>query len=128
MTRLDHERVTELFLKCLFQEGEDSSNRVRAEGITLKVGFHPVRLEGHKREISELLDELPDEFKSSGGEGMSFLQACNDRHGNQWTGLHHVMEQLFLLGIAIGKVKCLTPREVWKALPGGMPFYAVQTG
>jgi len=35
------------------------------------------------------------------------------------------MEKLFLLGLAIEKVKCLMPREVWPALPGGMPYYVI---
>ena len=121
---LDPQRVEAIFLDCLFQEGEDVSNRVEAEGMAT-VGFHPGRLEGHKAEIEALLDELPDEFKQSGGGGMSFLNACMDRHGNQWTGLHQRMEQLFLLGIAIGKAKLLVPRRMWAVLPGGMPYYVI---
>ena len=96
-----------------------------AEGITLSVGFHPERLDSHEKEIVALLDELPDVFKTSTGGGMSFLQACNDKHGNQWTGLHQRMEQLFLLGIGIGKVKLCLPRDMWAMLPGGMPYYTI---
>jgi hypothetical protein len=73
-----------------------------------------------------MLAELPDMFKESGGGGWSFLNACDDRHGNQWTGLHQRMEQLFQLGIGIDKVECQLPREVWPALPGGMPYYIVK--
>jgi len=122
---IDPERVNAIFMDCLFKEGEDTSNHVKAEGITQNVGFHPDRLESHKAEIEEMLDELPDEFKESSGGGMSFLNACNDKHGNQWTGLHQRMDQLFQLGTAISKVKCLMPREMWSVLPGGMPYYAV---
>jgi len=68
---------------------------------------------------------LPEQFKGSAGGGWSFLNACDDKHGNQWTDLHLRMEQLFQLGIGIGKVKCLMPRAMWSALPGGMPYYAV---
>jgi hypothetical protein len=78
----------------------------------------------HKK-IETMLDELPDEFKKTGGGGMSFLNACNDKHGNQWTDLHQRMEQLFQLDIGIGKVKCLMPREMWGILPDGMPYYVV---
>lgn len=63
-------------------------------------------------------------MKSSGG-GWTFLNACHDRHGNLWTGFHRRMEELFMLGLAIGKVHCLFPRDLWDALPGGMPFYMV---
>jgi hypothetical protein len=125
MSPLNAERVEQVFLDCLFKEGEDTTNHVKAEGIVRNVGFHPERLTSHKEEISAMLDELGDEFKKSGGGGMSFLNACNDRHGNQWTGLHLRMEQLFQLGVGIGKVECLMPRAMWSALPGGMPYYVV---
>jgi hypothetical protein len=125
VTKLDPGRVEAIFLDCLFKEGEDTREHVRAEGIVHNVGFHPNRLRGHKVEISELLDELPDEFKKTGGGGMSFLQACNDKHGNQWTGVHTQMEQLFQLGISVGKVECLMPKELWSVLPGGMPYYVI---
>lgn len=122
---LDQGRVNEVFLNCLFKDGEDTSKHVKAEGITRNVGFHPDRLEASRVEILAMLDELPNEFKESVGGGYSFLEACNDKHGNQWTGLHLRMEQLFQLGIGIGKVKCLLPREMWAVLPGGMPYYVV---
>ncbi len=125
VTKLDPQRVEAIFLDCLFKEGEDTSKHIKAEGVIRNVGFHPERLENHKAEIVAMLEELPDEFKESGGGGMSFLNACNDKHGNQWTGLHLRMEQLFQLGVGIGKAKSLMPREMWGALPGGMPYYVV---
>lgn len=125
ISKLDPQRVEAIFLDCLFRESEDTSQHVKAEGIFSNVGFHPERLARYKAEISALLDELPDEFKKTGGGGMSFLNACNDRSGNQWTGLHKRMEQLFQLGIGIGKVECLIPRKMWTTLPGGMPYFAV---
>lgn len=124
-TTIDPERVHAIFRDCLFKEGEDTSKHVKAEGITTNVGFHPERLNGHKAEIEAMLDELADDFKKSGGGGMSFLNACNDKHGNQWTGLHQRMEQLFQLGIGVGKAELLLPREMWGALPDGMPYYVV---
>ncbi|OGL24843.1 hypothetical protein A3A68_02525 [Candidatus Saccharibacteria bacterium RIFCSPLOWO2_01_FULL_48_13] len=125
-TILDPERVNVIFLDCLFKDYEDTSNMVVAEGIVDTVGFHPERLESHRDEIEALLMELPNEFMRSGGGGWSFLNACLDKHGNQWTGLHQRMGQLFQLGIGIGKVVCLTPRNMWFALPGGMPYYVIE--
>lgn len=122
MSKLSSEKVKEVFLDCLFQENEDKTNFVEVEGITFTAGFHPGRLENHQPEIVEMLDELPESFH----EGMSFLAACEDKHGEQWTGLHQIMEQLFLLGIGIGKVVCLLPREAWSVLPGGMPYYKLE--
>ncbi len=124
-TVLDPERVNAIFIDCLFRDGEDTSNHIKAEGIVSNVGFHPERLQSHRAEIEAMLDELPDKFKKSGGGGWSFLNACNDKHGNLWTGLHLRMEQLFLLGIGIGKVQYQMPREMWSVLPGGMPYVVV---
>ena len=124
-TTLNPAQVNAVFMDCLFKDGEDTSKHVKAEGITTTVGFHPERLESHKAEIEAMLDELPNEFKKSGGGGWSFLNACNDKHGNQWTGFHQRMEQLFQLGIGIGKVQSQLPREMWLALPGGMPYYII---
>ena len=57
---------------------------------------------------------------------MSFLDACMDKHGNQWTDFHQTMEQLVQLGIAIGEVEYCLPRDLWSALPGGVPFLVVK--
>ncbi len=124
-TKLTSDRVTKTFLDCLFKEGEDTSNHIKAEGIVTNVGFHPERLASHKSEVDEMLGELPKEFQKDSGGGWSFLNACNDKDGNQWTGLHRTMEQLFLLGIALERVKIQLPREVWSALPGGMPYLVI---
>lgn len=101
-------------------DGEPTDNAVMVKGITINIGFHPERLKAHREEISKFLDELPVEFK----DGYSFLGACIDKDGKQW-GEHHNVEQLMLLGIASGRVKLLLPRDLWKSLPGGMPYFIV---
>lgn len=122
---INPDKVNVIFIDCLSRKGEDASCTVTVEGIRSTVGFHPERLKRWEETIITLLEELPDDFRQSRGGGMSFLNACNDRHGNQWTGFHLRMEQLFQLGIAIGRVKCLLPREMWRVLPGGMPYYYI---
>lgn len=122
---LKADRVEEIFMECLFKDGELTESHIKAEGILNTVGFHPERLEGHKPEIAAMLNELPESFHRNTGGGMSFLAACDDKHGNQWTGLHMRMDQLFQLGIAAGYAKSLLPREMWSRLPGGMPYYVV---
>ena len=124
--KLNAKRVEEVFLDCLFRDVEDTSEYIEASGITCRVGFNPQRLEGYREEIKEMLGELPETFKRSVGGGWSFLQACDDRHGEQWTSFHLRMEQLFLLGIGIGLVKEALPRDMWKVLPGGMPYYIIE--
>jgi hypothetical protein len=127
MSVLTAERVERVFLESLFKDPvpEDVMDKaVVVKGIMMKVGFDPERLEQHRAEIEEMLGELPDSFKPQGGGGMSFLNACDDKHGHQW-GEHRNMEQLFMLGMGIGKVKLLTARNLWAVFPGGMPYYLV---
>jgi len=127
--KLNSDRVTKIFMDCLFQEEENKDNPVIAEGVVSTVWFHPIRLESYIDEIEEMLNELPEEFHEKTGGGWTFLNACNDKHGNQWTGVHKIMEQLFQLGIGIGKVECLTitviPRYLWVFLPGEVPYYTI---
>ena len=89
--------------------------------------FHSVRIAEHSNRIAALLAELPNEFQPGprGGGGWTFLNACNDRHGNLWTGDHATMEALFCLGIAAGRARWLMERDMWDVLPGGMPYVAV---
>lgn len=120
-------RVDEIFMDCLFKDEEPTEVHIVGEGIMVKSGFHPARLESHKEEIGKLLLELPDEFHSDKGGGMSFLNACMDRHENHW-GEHRSMDQLLTLGTATGLAKILVPREMWGMFPGGMPYFVVSAG
>ena len=92
------------------------------EGIVRNFVFHPERLKVHKAEIGQLLNDLPGTFK----EGWSFLQMCEDKYGQQWTGLHTIMEELMVLGIAVGMVEYCAPRDMWPALPGGVPYLRIK--
>ena len=122
---LNPQRVEEIFLDCLFQDGEDTSGAVTVEGIINNYGFHPDRLEGHREEMQALLEQLPDDFRESGGGGSSFLNACMDRNGELWTGMHQTMEQLMVLGIALKLASYTLPKSLWAALHGGMPYFTI---
>lgn len=123
--QLSPQRVEEIFLDCLPRDEEDGVPLVQVDGIVTSAAFNLARLDVYRNSIARLLGELPDEFIRGLGGGMSFLNACMDRHGDQWTGEHRTMDQLFLLGMATGLVTCLMGRELWDVLPGGMPYYAV---
>lgn len=120
-------KVQEVFLDCLCRE--DISNQITVDGIEHNFGFIPVKIEDNREAIKGMLKNLPMEFRDvdeKGGGGWSFLNACNDKNGNQWTGFHELMEKLFCLGIAAGYVTLLMPRELWSVLPGGMPYYTIK--
>jgi hypothetical protein len=124
MKKLTADNVAAVMEACLFTEAENHTDAVEVDGITHKVSFHPGRLEAHRQDIAELLSQLPDEFQAGKGGGMSFLNACMTKDGDQW-GEHMNMEQLMLLGMATKQVLYLMPRDLWSALPGGMPYFVV---
>jgi len=121
---LTSENVNKVFLDSLFRESEDTSKAVLADGVMQRSGFHPERLESHKKEIREMLECLPDTFQPGKGDGNSFLNACMTKDGDQW-GEHMNIEQLLLLGIATRQAAILLPRDMWDLLPGGMPYIGV---
>lgn len=119
-------KVDQLIRECLFKTDEPKENALVARMIRCEFGFHPGRIEERREEINKLLDQLPDQFHQDRGGGWSFLNACDDNKGRQWTGDHAMMEALFALGTAIGRVKALAPRNCWSLLPGGVPYYVVE--
>lgn len=121
--KLTAENVRAVMTNCLFLDGEDRSVYVQGDGVLTKFGFHPGRLAANRDSIMQLLNQLPDSFRDGGA---SFLQGCVDRFGEQW-GEHPNVEQLLALGHAAGYVKCLVPRQLWSQMPGGMPYFSVDT-
>lgn len=142
---LTADNVVEVFTDCLFTQEEmveiglehhtveeilamENPPFVVAGGIVNDVAFHPARLEGHRGEVREMLEQLPKEFQSAaagGGGGWSFLNMCQRNDGEQWTGLHRTQEHLATLAIALKEGAWLLPREMWEAFPGGMPYFGV---
>lgn len=125
---LTGENVSKTFLSLLFKEAEIPQAKVNAvpiEGVILRVGFNPERLKEKQTDIEQMLLQLPDQFMKSKGGGWSFLNACEDNKGSQWTGLHQTMDELLTMGLAINKVSFVMPREMWNFLPGGMPYFVV---
>lgn len=116
--------VHAIMTDCLFRDGEDTSDHVEAEGVTVTVGLHPDRLKAHTQEIMAELTDLPEMFYATTGGGWSFLNGCLDREGNQW-GEQFNVQELMLLGLAIGKVTYLLPRPYWEKMPGGVPYFVV---
>jgi hypothetical protein len=102
----------------------DQSDHVVGEAVMMKTGFHPGRLAEHKTEIMSMLLDLPSAFRRSDGGEWSFLNACMTRNDVQW-GEQRNVDQLLALGTATEQVSIVMPRELWSALPGGMPYFVV---
>ena len=116
------ELTSNAFMDCLFEEGEDTTNHVKVEGLTSMFGLHPQRLEEKRELVTVLLAELPAEFK----EGWSFLNLCTTKDGEQWTDMHLVCEQLVVMAIGLGLMEYCMPREMWVILPGGVPYLMIK--
>jgi hypothetical protein len=124
MKPLTADNVYTVFKKCLFKEGEPHTDPALVAGIVNRFGFHKGRLESNRAEILELLLQLPEQFHVDKGGGWTFLNACVTQTGEQW-GEHINIEQLLALGIATNQARYLMPRDMWKVLPGGMPYFVV---
>lgn len=123
-------RVEALYAECLAENLVETDPRyVITEGILNPTAFSAEKLEAHREEVTEMLSWLPlafrDDATAGGGGGWSFLNACEDREGNQWTGFHRTMDRLFQLGMGLGIARYLMGRDMWQAFPGGMPYVSV---
>lgn len=124
--------VDETVRYCLYLDEEIVDNKPPADAIivdaiTTKIAFNPVRITEKREVIREMLNEMDPSFHKQGGGGMSFLNLCNDKHGELWTGFHRTMAMLVALGIAAGMASYCLPREMWSAFPGGMPYVMIDT-
>lgn len=109
----------------IFEETNvDVSNR-KVNVLGRDLFFDILKLEKNKETIKELANQLPDSFMKSKGGGMSFLNACMDKTDCQWGEQTHVA-RLLALGMAIGYIEYCLPESMWKALPGGMPYFSVK--
>ena len=123
---LTSENVRTLFMDCLLnkKDGEEPPKETLVEGLVRKFVFRRDSIEKHANDIKDLLDQLPNQFTEDGGGGWTFLEMCTRKDGTQW-GEHRNCEELLCLGIASGWVKFLLPREIWGALPGGVPYFVI---
>ena len=112
--------VEKIFAACLQDEHLENDN----EPVDLIMHKAYLNTTGHEADIKDMLDQLEDSFKTTGGGGMSFLQACYTKAGIHW-GEHDNMAKLFGLGISAGLAKWTMPREMWDILPGAMPYVSI---
>lgn len=131
--KLTSENVSNTFKHCLWSEeeikelgGENQAieKSTCVTGISANYAFNSERLASSKNDIKLMLEQLPCVF----ADGMSFLNACDNKDGEMWTGSQKVMEEIFVLGMAAGFVKECFSRDMWPMLPGGVPYYIVDTG
>jgi hypothetical protein len=123
---INSDRVHEIFMDCLFNNDEDTTNHIRADGISLNIGFHPERIKLHEEEISVILNNLSEAFRDDCGGGASFFAGFKTKNNEIWTADPGRVEELFQLGIAIGRMICPIPQSIWHLLPNGIPYYILR--
>ena len=127
---LTSENIQAVLRDCLFRDEEitDPNNpppHVKCEGVMVRVGLHPERLESHREDVRSMLSQLPDEFMAGKGDGMSMLQMPFTKDGVQY-GEQRNADELFALGVGLGLTEFCLPRFMWAGLPGGMPYVVVK--
>lgn len=126
---LTGQNVAAAFKASLFEVApEDTSKACRAEGVVMKAGFEPSRLEAQRATVVAMITELQDPFFEDTGGGWSFLKLCERRDGEIW-GQHQDCDALLCLALALGLASyCIADRDMWAALPGGVPYIVFRRG
>lgn len=132
MPLIDPNRVNEVFLKCLLTQEEfvagngNPENVIEGHGVLEHAQFNHERLEEYREEVKAWLDNLPEQFHAKTGGGWTFLNLCQDKEENLWTGSHPICDQLIMLasGLKIGEI---LGREFADSLPGGVPYVVFNT-
>jgi len=93
---INESRVSEIYNNCLSNSG------IKAEGVFSTVFFNKEKIDEHRKEITEMLKQFPDELI----DGLHFLNLSYDKEGH-WTEHLVKVEQLVLLGIAIKKLSLI---------------------
>jgi len=124
--KLIAENVTKIFLASIYGNEKSNEQPIIVQGVKTKVALKPSKIEQHKEDIISMVDQLPDAFKEDKGGGMPFLELCHDNDGNQWTGLHVIMDQLVVLGQAVDKISFLVERKYWLGISGAMQYLVIK--
>jgi len=118
--------VHELMKLCLFKDAEldggPPKDAIFVQGIVQSFALHKGRIEENKDILRKLAKEIiKDEFLKNGGGGFTFLHLPQSRDGELWCE-QRTAEALFCLCKAAGFAEYCIPRDLWPALPGGVPY------
>lgn len=119
--KLTSENVETVLKDCL---GSNLEGDTLVDGLINKFSFSAPKILARDEDIRSMLADLPEQFDAAKGGGWSFLNACQTRAGDQWTGLHRDMEALICLGIAANRAGWQM-KEMADVLPGGVPYFYV---
>ena len=123
---IDAARVEAILKDCMYKEMAPENKYIMVYSCLTRTGLNPDKIEQHRDEIYEMLKQLPTAFWDlpTGEGGYSFLALLTDKDDNQWGGQQHA-DMLMTLGLAAGYMQYLFPIEMWRVLPGGVPYIVI---
>ena len=100
------ERVESIYLDCLYSfSDEERLYWTVINPDSARIALHPARVGSHLGEIEAILEMFPVKFYAVNGPGAPISDACYDRSGNIWTSDISYVNKIFVLGVAIGRVR-----------------------
>lgn len=106
MVMIYEERVRTLYFDCMCTMTEDVRLRwIVIDPESVRIELNPARVGGHLGEIEAILEMFPTKFYAVNGPGAPISDALYDRSGNTWTSDMSIVNMIFVLGVAIGRVK-----------------------
>ncbi len=116
---INAEQVQNIFIRCVRKSLQIPDEKAKfVEGHCIKSYLEP---SGFEKEILHWLDALPLVFRASIGGGAHWYHLFNeedgaiDKNGTPWTYRFGDVEELILLGQAIGRIRFMLPREEWRS-------------
>lgn len=99
-------------LLVMAEDGADPSNKEHIKGVFMEDDFDIRKVEAVAQSIQELLDGLPDGFRTDAG--IPVTEAHKDVNGVVWARSPKDTDTLITLGLAADLLEFTTPRETWQ--------------
>ena len=119
---IDTDRIGQIVEACLcpptHRETSLRGKVVQVYGINLNPRFDPDALEEHQPEINRMLDQLPPQFHPGRGGGDSPMHMFGFGAPVDVA----VVEQLLCMGLAIGRLRCVTSRSEARQTADGLQY------
>lgn len=117
---LTEDNVGSVYRRCQLRPDERPLRYVVAQCFGLAIPFNEERLDENRQQILDMLNLLPEAFRTE--DGISFFEAHWRNDGAEWTQKQVDVEWLILLGLAIEEVEYTLPRGL-AATPADLPYF-----
>lgn len=94
---------------------------IPVRGIARNFMFDAEKIEKNREDIASLLSHTDPGFHKDTGGGATFMRLSVDKSEKIW-GSQQTAEVLMCLAIAARYGSYCMPRDLWGALPGGVPY------